>query len=454
MGLNILIVDDEINQRELLAGFLSKKKFNVNTAGNGKEACNKIDRSSPDLILCDYKMPDISGIEVLRYAKNKNPETAVIIITAFGNIENAVESIREGAYNYIQKPIDLEELLFQIDKIKERKHLVSENKVLKERLSEKFRFSEIVTVSSEMEEALNIAGRVSGSKTTVLLRGESGTGKELFAKAIHYSSDRKNNSLITINCASFSETLLESELFGHEKGAFTGADRQRIGKLEQADKGTLFIDEVGDIPLTTQIKLLRFLQFNEIERVGGNTKINIDVRIIGATNRNLEELIIAGNFRKDFYYRINVVTINIPPLRDRKKDIPLLADHFIKKYSVINNKSGLSLSKEAMDALVKYNYPGNIRELENIIERCVVLSREEFITTNELPINLKTTQSEGITKNDLMENESLEERLEKIEKEFVLKALQAHNQNQSKAAEALGIPERNIRYRLKKWGIK
>ncbi len=454
MDFFILIVDDEVNQRELLAEFLLKKKYNVETAPNGSEACKIIDKNPIDLILCDYKMPDMTGLEVLKYAKNKNPETSVIIMTAYGSIDSAVESMREGAYNYIQKPIDLEELLFQIEKIKERKHLISENKILKEHLSEKFRFSEIITITPEMEEALNIAGRVAKSKTTVLIRGESGTGKELFAKAIHYSSDRKDKSLITINCASFSETLLESELFGHEKGAFTGADRQRIGKLELADKGTLFIDEIGDIPVQTQIKLLRFLQFNEIERVGGNQKITLDVRIIGATNRNLEELIKKGLFREDFYYRINVVTINIPPLRERRKDIPLLVDHFIKKYASINNKGDISISKEAMDILIKYNYPGNVRELENIIERCVVLSRDNLITSNQLPINLKNSDSENIYDNELGEGETLEMRLEKIEKDFVMRALEKNNWNQTKAAEFLGIPERNLRYRLKKWGIK
>lgn len=454
MELKILIADDEVNQRESLAGFLRKKKFHVSLASNGSEACTKIDAENIDLLVCDFKMPDMTGLDVLKYAKSKNPEISVIIMTAYGSIESAVEAMREGAYNYIQKPIDLEELLFQIDKIEERNNLISENRLLREKLSEKFKFSEIVSVSQEMEDALNIAGRVAESRTTVLLRGESGTGKELFAKAIHYSSGRKNNPFIVINCASFSETLLESELFGHEKGAFTGADKQRIGKLESANTGTLFIDEIGDIPLQTQIKLLRFLQFNELERVGGNEKISVDVRIIGATNRNLEELIKTGKFREDFYYRINVVTINIPPLRDRKKDVPVLIDHFVRKYSDLNGKEALTVSKEAMDLLLKYNYPGNIRELENIIERSVVLARANVITSKDLPINLKTPVSEQDCFSDLGETESLEDRIEKIEKEFILKALEKFKGNQSKAAESLKIPERNVRYRLKKWGIK
>jgi DNA-binding NtrC family response regulator len=449
----ILVVDDEQIQRESLAGFLEKQKYNVLLAGSGKEAMQMIDSKAVDIILCDYKMPDFSGIEVLKYAKEKNPDIAFIIITAFGIVENAVEAMRLGAFDFLLKPIDLRMLKLSLEKITERKNLISENLELREKLREKFKFSEIVTNSTEMEEVLNIAGRVANSKVTVLIRGESGTGKELFAKAIHYSSDRKDKPFITINCASLAETLLESELFGHEKGSFTGADKQRIGKLEMANHGTIFIDEIGDISLQTQIKLLRFLQFGEIERVGGNEKIMLDVRILSATNRNLEELIKLNKFREDFFYRINVVTLNIPTLRSRKTDIPLLIDHFLKKYSQNNNKKELSISKETMDYLMKYDYPGNIRELENIIERCVVLARNELITTNELPLNLKELKSEGGTTIDL-DNFTLTEYIEKIEKDFILKALQKFNWNQTKAANSLGIPERNLRYRLKKWGIE
>jgi two-component system NtrC family response regulator len=448
----ILIVDDEQIQRESLSGFFEKQKFDVITASNGKEAIGKISILPVDIILCDYKMPDISGIEVLKYAKAKNPDISVIIVTAYGNIENAVESMKLGAHDFIQKPIDLDVLRLIVEKLIERKNLISENRELRSKLMDKFKFSEIVSQNIKMEEALNIAARISKSKATVLLRGESGTGKELFAKAIHYSSDRKDKPFIVINCSSFAETLIESELFGHEKGSFTGADKQRIGKLELANTGTLFIDEVGDISLQTQVKLLRFLQSGEIERIGGNEKKLLDVRIIAATNKDLEFLISEQKFREDFFYRINVITITIPPLRERKSDIALLIDYFVKKFGKENNKENIIVSKEAFNTLMKYEYPGNVRELENIIERCVVLARNNIITTNELPINVKELKSEKISDFAIGENETLPDYLEKIEKEYVLRALERTNGNKSKAAEMLGLSERNLRYRLKKWG--
>jgi DNA-binding NtrC family response regulator len=450
--IKILIVDDEKVQAESLSGFLERNNFIVEIASSGKEAITKIKESVIDIILCDYKMPDISGIDVLKYAKGYNPEISVIIITAYGNIENAVEAMKLGAYDFIQKPIDLDVLMLLIEKIIERNSLISENKELKKTLFEKFKFSEIISNSDYIEEALNIAARTAKSKATVLLRGESGTGKELFAKAIHYSSDRKDKPFITINCSSFAESLIESELFGHEKGAFTGADKQRIGKLELANSGTLFIDEIGDISLQTQVKLLRFLQSGEIEKIGGNEKKILDVRIITATNRDLELLIKENKFREDFYYRINVVTIQIPPLRGRKTDIPLLIEHFIQKFSNENSKSGLTISKEAFDLLMQYDYPGNVRELENIIERGVVLARNDQITMNDLPIIVKNLKSENKSGAILAENEKLPDYLEKIEKDFILKSLEKTEGNQSKAAELLGISERNLRYRLKKWG--
>ncbi|UCE08080.1 MAG: sigma-54-dependent Fis family transcriptional regulator, partial [bacterium] len=334
----ILIIDDEPAQVQALAGFLKKKGFHIEKANSGTAGIEIVKKYVVDLIITDYKLPDLDGLEVIKKAKGINPEIDVIMMTAFGSIESAIQAMREGAIDYLTKPVDLDQLELIIDKALEHKQLLSENRLLREQLAEKFRFEQIISVSEAMEEAINIAGRAAPSKATVLITGESGTGKELIAKAIHYTSPSKNEPFLAVNCAALAQNLLESELFGHEKGAFTGADRLRKGRFEMANNGTLFIDEVGEIPLTTQVKLLRVLQEQTFERVGGTESIKVNVRIIAATNRNLVELIDEGRFREDLYYRLNVVQINIPPLRKRKSDIPILIDYFLKKYSAENNK--------------------------------------------------------------------------------------------------------------------
>jgi DNA-binding NtrC family response regulator len=449
----ILVIEDDAPQLRTLTGFLKEQDFNVVWSSSGTGGVRMAQKQPIDLVLTDYKMPDKNGLDVLREIKKINPEIAVILMTAYGNVEIAVQAMKEDAFDYLTKPIDLDELEIIVRKALERKQLVSENRELRRQLEERYRFDEIISGSAEMEEVINTAGRAARSKATVLIRGESGTGKELIAKAIHYASPRKDGRFVAVNCAALSENLLESELFGHEKGAFTGADRQRKGRFEQADGGTLFIDEIGDISVGTQVKLLRVLQERKFERVGSNETIQVDVRVITATNRELEKMVERGDFREDLFYRLNVISVSIPPLRDRKGDISPLISHFISRYASENDKEIEGVSKEAMDILMKYDYPGNVRELENAIERAVVMTRRTLITTEDLPIHIRSAQSELDTSHQ-MTGKSLPEIVENLERHLIAGALAEADGNQSKAAEALGISERNLRYKLKKYGIK
>lgn len=453
MKITILVVDDESSQRIILSGFLREKGFNTFEAGSGTEAVEIIRNHFVDIVITDYKMPEMTGIELLKEARQINPEIAFVIVTAFGTIENAVEAMKLGAYNYLTKPINLDELEIIVKRIGERQNLISENQLLREQLSEKYNFSGLIAKSPQMENVINLAWRVAKSKATVLIRGESGTGKEVLAKAIHYASPRANKPFIAVNCAALNENLLESEMFGHERGAFTGAERQRKGRFEVADGGTLFLDEVGDLPLQTQIKLLRVLQESQFERVGGNTPITVDVRVITATNRPLEKLIAEGIFREDLFYRINVVTLSIPPLRERKEDIPELIEYFVRKYLPESGKSTVTFSQEAMNVLLRYNYPGNIRELENIIQHALIISRNEVITTDDLPIN-ESNLPHDETGDIITTYKTMPEQVEAFEKKLVLNALSKTKGNQLQAAKLLGISERNLRYRLEKWGMK
>lgn len=447
----ILVVDDESSQRIILVGYLKQKGYEVLEAESAEEAIEVVKSNVIDIVLTDFKMPGKSGFDLLREVKKINPETSVVIITAFGTIEDAVKAMKVGAYDYLTKPIDLDELDLLVKRIVERRHLLSENKMLKEQLSDKYKISGIIAESKKMEEVLSIASRVAESKASVLITGESGTGKELLARAIHFASPRKDKPFVAVNCAALNENLLESELFGHEKGSFTGADKQRIGRFELADGGTLLLDEVGDLPLSTQVKLLRILQEQHFERVGSSKTISVDVRVLAATNKDLSLLIQDDRFREDLFYRLNVITIEIPPLRDRKEDIKPLIDFYTRKFSQETRFPNLNFSKEAMDVLLKYDYPGNVRELENIVHRAVVLARGELITTNEIEVSLSVHSSEKEQETGVL---NLTEQVEQLEKKMVLKALDQTNGNQSKAAGLLGISERNLRYRLNKWGLK
>lgn len=449
---SILVIDDEPAQITSIKSYLSRRDYNVLTANSGEEGLSFLNNGYIDLVLTDYRMPGISGLEVVRNVKRFNPELPVVVITAFSDTEDAVRVMKEGAFDYLSKPIDLDELDIIVKKVIDRKLLISENKLLKEQLKTKYKFDSIISQSGELEEVLNTAARVANSKAPVLIRGESGTGKELIARAIHFTSDRKEKPLITVNCAALPDNLLESELFGHEKGAFTGAIGQRVGRFERADGGTLFIDEIGDLAPQTQVKLLRALQFGEFERVGGSETIKVDVRVLTATNQNLEDLIKGKLFREDLFYRINVVTINIPPLRERKTDIPVLIRFFMDKYSQENQKKISGISKEAQDYLLRYNFPGNVRELENIIERAVVLARGEVLTTSDLPSGLSTSTEKAVL-DPFDFSDTYVDKIAAFETTMIDKALEAKSGNQSQAAKILGISERHLRSRMQKLDI-
>lgn len=446
----LLIVDDEPTQLNTLSNYLKKQGFQVFRADNGNAGLNILRQNTIDIVLTDYRMPEMNGLEFIREIKQLNPEIDVIMMTAFGNIEDAVEVMKAGATDYLQKPIDLDYLDIIIKKVLDRKLILSENRSLKESLQIKYNFDQLISGSAAMETVLNTAGRAAQSRATILLRGESGTGKEVLARAIHHASPRRDKPFVAVNVAAVPHNLVESEFFGHEKGAFTGADRQRKGRFELANNGTLFIDEIGDIPISTQVKLLRVLQERSFERVGGTETINVDVRLITATNQNLEQMIKEDKFREDLFYRLNIITIVIPALRNRREEIPLFIDYFLQKYCAEENKPLLSFSKEAMDTLMKYNYPGNIRELENIIQRAVILARNNPITTADLSIHLRDLQSEA----SIDDSAPLPLQVEALEKQLIVNALKKTGGNQSSAARLLGITERNLRYKIKKYNLK
>jgi two-component system NtrC family response regulator len=447
--LDILVVEDGKSQREMLRDFLESEGHAVMEAADGEEGLKHVRNHHFDLLLLDYKMPGMSGMDVLKAVKTLNPEIDVVIITAHGTIETAVEAMKAGALDYIMKPLEFDELLIQIERVSERQNLIRENELLRKELKSKGITSEqIIYRSAQMQELINMAGRVAGSRATALLEGESGTGKELLARLMHQLSPRSAKPIITVNCAALSESLLESELFGHEKGAFTGATARRIGRFEEADGGTLFLDEIGEISPSVQVKLLRFLQEREFQRVGGNQTIFSDIRIISATNRNLEGRVREGFFREDLFYRLNVVVMKIPPLRERKDDITPLIDHFLKKFAEENGKPMQGISSEARDRLLKYDYPGNVRELENIMERAVVIARDDVVSLSDLPF-----QRDGGDEEE-MDAGLLKKSLEDVERKMILNAMLDAGNNQTKAAEILGVSERMLRYKLKKLGLK
>ena len=449
----ILIAEDEKTQRDLLEGFLKKEGFSVETASSGRQALDKIEAAFIDIALLDYKMPELDGLQTLREIRKRFPDLPVVMMTAYGTVETAVAAMKEGALDYLTKPIDLDELLLIIGKVLERSALIRENRELKARIQERYTFQNIIYSSPQMVEVMGLVARVAPSQATVLIRGESGTGKELIANAIHLASPRSEKPFVKVNCAAIPETLLESELFGHEKGAFTGAIQKRIGRFEEADGGTLFLDEIGDLSPSTQVKLLRVLQDKEFQRLGSNINLKTDVRIIAATHRNLEDAMQKGLFREDLYYRLNVVSIFLPPLRERKEDIPLLINHFLKKYSEINQKKIENISKEAHALLLRYAYPGNVRELENLIERAVVLCRGEVMTTQDLPFHVREETSEKQWEIS-GRGKTLPESLEEIERDLIVRALHQHQGVQTRAAESLGISERVLRYKMRKYGIR
>ena len=442
----ILIVEDEDTQRTLLGGLLKKEGYTVGEAATGKEALDFFRKDVFEIVLLDYKLPDTNGLDLLKQFKEINPDVEVIMVTAFGSIENAVGALKAGASEYLTKPVDLDDLLFKIKKTEEKTYLVRENMVLKETLKDRFKTENFVYQSERMNEVASLIVRIAGTDSTCIIGGESGVGKEVVVDLIHSLSERKDYPLVKVNCAAIPETLLESELFGYEKGAFTGAYQRKIGKFELANKGTIFLDEIGDIPLVLQSKLLRVLQERQIERLGGLHPINVDVRIIAATNKVLEEEVRKGTFREDLYYRLNVVNIPVPPLRERKEDIPLLINHFIKKFNTRHKKQVKGVTREAHDILMKYDYPGNVRELENMLERAIVLTRGEYASKADLPIFSGETMS--------MLEKNMRQTVETVERTMIFDALAGAGWVQTKAAEALGLSERMLRYKIKKYRIE
>ena len=450
--LNILVVEDGQSQREMLRDFLVREGHTVAEAENGDTAIQSVLKGHFDMILLDYKMPGMDGMQVLKEVKKINPEIDVIIITAYGTIETAVDAMKAGAIDYITKPVEFDELLIHVDRVSERRTLIRENEILRQELSEKgVTMDKIIYQSHKMDVLINMASRIAVSRATVLIKGESGTGKELLARLIHNLSPRSAKLISVVNCSALPESLLESELFGHEKGAFTGATARRIGRFEEADGGTLFLDEIGDISASVQVKLLRFLQEREFQRVGGNQTIHSDVRIISATNRDLESKVKEGTFREDLFYRLNVVVMDMPPLRERKEDVPLLIDHFLKRFAAENGKNVTGITSEARDLLLKYDYPGNVRELENIIERAVVISRNSVISVDDLPFDEDRIYPEDAGKKG---EGLLRGSIEEMERKLILEAMEKSGDHQTKAAEILGISERMLRYKLKKYGLK
>jgi two-component system NtrC family response regulator len=448
----ILIVDDEKNYLVILEALLAPEGYEIITEDNAFNALRLLRETDLDLVITDMKMPGRNGMELLEEAKEKDPELPVIIMTAYGTIEMAVEAMKKRAYDYITKPFRNEELKLTIKKALELYRLKKENRLLSEALSDRYRYGNIIGKSKPMLKIYDMIGKVAQSRASVMITGPSGTGKELVSKAIHYNSPRKNRPFISINCGALTETLLESELFGHERGAFTGAVAMKKGRFELADGGTLFLDEVGAMPPSLQVKLLRVLQEMEFERVGGTKTIKVDVRILTASNRELKEDVDGGIFREDLFYRLNVIQIEVPPLKDRIEDIPFLVAHFIEKFQP-SKKRKIELAPEVWKALYGYSWPGNIRELENTIERALVLSSDETLSLGDLPDYLVEKKEEKIDFDKIVPlSLSLAEALEQIEEKLIVRALTCSNNVQSRAAEMLGISRRVMHYKMKKYG--
>jgi two-component system NtrC family response regulator len=449
-ALRILVVDDEVAQRELIGGFLRKQGHDVLLADGGAQGLARVREVRVDLVLSDCKMPGMSGLDLLREIRKVNPEIPFVLITAYGTVETAVQAMKDGAADYLTKPLDLEELLLRIGRVSEQMRLQTAVRDLQAHLVERHRLEGIIGESGRMQEVLALVKQVAPSDATVLVRGESGTGKELFARAIHFNSPRAKGPLVGLNCAALPEQLLESELFGHEKGAFTGALSQRKGRFELADGGSIFLDEIGDLSPALQVKLLRVLQERRFERLGGTRTVTVDVRILAATHRDLEGAIRTGTFREDLYYRLNVVTIQIPPLRERREDIPLLLEHFLRKFAQKNKRDVTGLTPAARDALMRYDYPGNVRELENIVERAVLLTRGKAIDLADLPVALRPGER-GLAE---PEPRHLPDLLASIERQAIRAALDRHGWVQTQAAQELGISERVLRYKMRKHGLE
>ena len=447
----ILVVDDDPAHRAMLRTLLTGWGYRIKEADDGAGAIAVVHEQSFDLILMDIRMIKVSGLEALEEIKAFNPAIPVIIMTAYSSVESAVEAMKNGAYDYLTKPLDFDELRLTMERAMEHSHLREENRLLRETLGAHFDTQNIIGTSPAMMRLMETVAQVAPSEATVLITGESGTGKEMIAGAIHFNSLRKDGPYVKINCAAITETLLESELFGHEKGAFTGAYRRKEGRFRQAHGGTLFLDEVSEMSLAMQVKLLRVLQERDITRVGGEEVMKVDVRIIAAANKDLITEIRAGRFRDDLYYRLNVVAIAMPPLRERREDIPLLAQHFLEQFSERNRKQIKGFTPQAMDRLLRYEWPGNVRELMNAVERAVVLARAEYLDEDEFPL----IQGEAGLKGEgpLEGAASIDLPLDEVERATILRAMELTKGNKSEAARRLGITRRTLHKKLKTYGV-
>lgn len=456
---HILVADDELSMRQLLELMLNRAGYAVSCAQNGREALGLLATESFDLVLCDIRLGDLSGLDVLRKAKSVRPETIVIMISAYATAENAVEAMNDGAYDFLPKPFNNDELKQTIARALTLRTLSDEKKSIDDELKQSLHFDRIVGSTSRMLHIYEVIKQIAGTRTSVLITGESGTGKELIARAIHEESDRRDGPFVVINCGSIPDTLIESEIFGYKKGAFTGATHDKKGLFEIAHTGTVFLDEIGELSPAMQVKLLRVLQERVFKPVGANEDVTVDIRIISATNRKIEEEVMAKRFREDLFYRVNVVEIKVPPLRERKADIRALAQHFLEKYARMVNKEITKISSYAVDLLQKYDFPGNIRELENLIERSVALSSTNIILPDSLSLSMhKRRWIEGVKNkrfdlDEVAKGVSLDHILEEIEKAYIEKALEFTGGNKNKASELLDINLRSMRYRCGKLGI-
>jgi two-component system response regulator AtoC len=447
----ILIVDDEMDALDLMEELFIKHGYETYTANNGLEALNVVNENEPDILISDMVMPEMDGIKLLDMVTKKHPDISVIMITAHGTIETAVETMKKGAKDYILKPLRLDEILAKVETISQLKSLMKENQYLREKLSQKYNFNNIIGKNKKMLELFDLIKDIAKTNSTILINGESGTGKELIANAIHFNSDRIKKPFVKVNCGVLAENLLESELFGHMKGSFTGAIRDKLGRFEIANGGTIFLDEIGDISANMQLKLLRVLQEGEFERVGGTETIKVDVRIIAATNKDLAQMMMEGIFRQDLYYRLNVIPLEVPPLRERKDDIPLLISHFLEKFNKQFNKKIEIIEDDAMKCLQNYSWQGNIRELENLIERSVVLNKTGKLTMRDFPNYVVNNESQ--IELDIDTDGSLINIVDTYEKQIILKALKENNFNKLRTAEKLGIHRSTFMSKLKKYDI-
>ena len=455
MSKKILVVDDETKIRRILCKLLKDEKYTVQSASSGEEGVSTVESFHPDLVLMDQRMPGMNGIEAMIKIKNKNPGMTIIILTAHASVELAVEAIKNGAYDYLSKPYDNDELLITIRRALEHTNMAKEITSLKKQLQKKYSFKNIIAVSSKMQRVFEQIARVCETNATVLVQGESGTGKELVAKAIHYNSRRNDKPFLTINCGAIPVSLIESELFGYEKGAFTGANARTAGKFEQAHGSTFMLDEIGELPLDAQVKLLRVLDERKVTRLGGNKAFPVDVRLIAATNKDLQQEVDNGTFRLDLFYRLNIMTINVPPLRERNMDIPLLIEHFIDKYNKEMTLKIRGISQAAIDCLQRYHWPGNVRDLENAVQSAMIQAQGEIINLENLPLRIcgYTKVSDGPSPGNIGLEEYVSQHTRTVEKEMILKTMSKHNNNRSRAAQELRISRKTLYNKMKAYGL-